>query len=123
MQLLKHHVIVALLVVQLVYQEDDRLAQFLGVAEMVLRTYFGTKLSVEQEYSGIGHIERGKGCAYEVVGTRAVDDVEFLAVPFGVEHGREHGITVILLYGKIVGHGVFLRDTTSFLNQTTLKEK
>ena len=123
LQLLKHHVIVALLVVQLVYQEDDRLAQFLGVAEMVLRTYFGAKLSVEQEHSGIGHVERGEGCAHEVIGTRAVNDVEFLAVPFGVEHGREHGITVILLYGEIVGHGIFLRDTTSFLNQTTLKEK
>ena len=68
-------------IVQLVDEENDRFAQFFRVAEMILCTYFGPILSVEQQNGRVSYIQCGNGGAYKVIASRAVDDVQFLAVP------------------------------------------
>ena len=50
-------IIVTLRVVELINEEDDRFTEFFGVAEMILRTDFGTKLAVDKQHSGIRHVE------------------------------------------------------------------
>lgn len=85
LQLLKHHIIIALFIIELVYQENNRFAQFLGVAEMVLRTYLGTVLPVQQQNGSICNVERRHGSPYKVITTRAVNDIQFLAVPLHME--------------------------------------
>ena len=46
-ELFQYIVIVTFLVVQLVYEEDDRFAKFFGVTEMVLCAHFYTILSIQ----------------------------------------------------------------------------
>ena len=71
----------------MVHQEDDGLAQFFGVTEVVLRSHFRAELSVEQEQGGVGYVEGCHGCADKVVRTRAVDDIELFAIALYVEYG------------------------------------
>ena len=77
---------IALVAIQLVNQEDDRLLQLLGIAEVVLCSHLGTVLSVDQHHGLVGNVERSDGTAHEVVRTRTVDDVELLVVPLHMEH-------------------------------------
>ena len=44
--------------IELVHKENNRLAQLLGVTKMVLSTYFGTILSVQQQNGRISYIKR-----------------------------------------------------------------
>ena len=123
LQLLKHHVVVALLVVELVDEEDDRFSQLFGVAEVVLRAHLHAILAVEQQYGGVCHVERRDGGPDEVVAARAVDDVQLLAVPFHVEYGREHRVAILLFYWEIVTNCVFgSNPATAFYNTTLIEQ-
>lgn len=52
---------------------------------MVLRTYLGTVLPVQQQNGSICNVERRHGSPYKVITTRAVNDIQFLAVPLHME--------------------------------------
>ena len=55
-QLFEHIVIVTFLIIKLIDQKDNRLAQLFSITEVVLSTYFGTVLSIQQQNSSIGYI-------------------------------------------------------------------
>ena len=109
---------VALFAVELVNEEDDGLAQLLRVAEVVLGAHFRPILSVDEDDRLVGDVERGDGSAYEVVGTRAVDDIEFLVVPFHMEYCWEDRVTIFQLNRKIVAHGVLCLHASAALDDS-----
>ena len=122
-EVFENFIVVAVVAVELVHEEDNGLGEFLRIAEVVLRANFRTELAIDEQHGGIGDVQRGHGCAHEVVRTRAVDDVEFLAHPFNVEDGREYGVAIILFYGEVVGNGVLCSNSAAALNQSAFKEK
>ena len=69
---------------------------------MVLCAHLYAGCSLEQNDGGVGDVECSKCCACEVITARAVDEVDFLAVPLYVAYGREYRITVLMLYGEVV---------------------
>ncbi len=123
LQLLKHHIIIALFIIELVYQENNRFAQFLGVAEMVLRTYLGTVLPVQQQNGSICNVERRHGSPYKVITTRAVNDIQFLAVPLHMENGGKHRIAVFLLHREVIADCILGSNPAATFYNTTLKEQ
>ena len=123
LEVFEHEVIVGILTVKLVHEENHGLAELLGVAEMVLRTNFGAEVTVDEEQCRVSHVEGGEGCAYEVVGTRTVDDVQLLAGPLGMENGGEHGVAVVLLHGEIVGNSVLGSDAAAALDLAAVEEE
>ena len=56
-----------MLLIQLVYQEDDGLLQLVGIAEGILGTYLRTILAIDENKSLIGNVEGSDGTTYEVV--------------------------------------------------------
>ena len=76
--------------IELVHKENNRLAQLLGVTKMVLSTYFGTILSVQQQNGRISYIKRRHCRPHKVVTTRTVYYVQFLTVPFHMINGGKH---------------------------------
>ena len=122
-ELLQQVVIVAFVAVQLVDQEDDRLAQLFGVAEVVLCAHFDAILSVEQEDSRVCNIQGGDCRAYKVVATRAVDDIEFLSVPLHMVYSGEYRIAILLLHGEVVADCIFGSDSAAAFYDTTLIEQ
>ena len=123
LEVVEHLVVVAVLGVELVDEEDDGLAELFGIAEMVLRADFRTEVAVEQQYGGVGDIEGSDGGADKVVGTRTVDDIEFLALPFHVECGGEDAVAIFLLYGEVVGYRVLHGDAAAALDGTGMEQK
>ncbi len=121
-QLLQDSIIIHLFVIHLIHQEDDRLVQFLGIAEMVLCTYLHA-IGTKQQHSCIRHIHGSQGSTYKVVTTRAVDDVQFLVVPFYMEYGREYGIAIFLLYWEIITYCIMLCDASTTLDNTCFIQK
>ena len=97
---------VALFRVQLVDEEDDRLLQLLGVAEVVLRAHLRAVLAIDEDHGLVGDVESRDGASHEVVGSRTVDYIEFLVVPFSMENSGEHGISKVELHRHEVGDGV-----------------
>ena len=112
--------VVALLGVELVDEEDDRLAQFLGVAEVVLCAHFGSILSVDEQQGRVSHMQGCHGSTHKVVGTGAVDDVQFLSVPFHMKNRGEDTVAILLLYRKIVAHRVLGSDATTTADDASL---
>ena len=90
---------------------------------MVLSAHLRAVLSVEQQDCGVCHVEGGDGCAYEIVRTRTVDDVQFLVVVFHMIYCGEHAVAVILLYGEIVADCGALAYTTATLDDACLVEQ
>ena len=123
LQLFKHHIIITLLVIELIHQEDHRFTQFLGIAEVVLSSHFGSILSVQQQNCCIRYIECCHGSAYKVIAARAVYDVQFLPVPFYMEDGRKDRISIFLFYRKVIAYGVFGSDSAATFYNTTLIEQ
>ena len=71
--------------VELIDEEDDRLTEFLGVAEVVLCPHLDTESTVEQKQRSVGNIEGRERSTDEIIGPRAVNQVEFLAFPLHME--------------------------------------
>ena len=108
---------VAVVAIQLVDKEDNGLLQLLGIAEGIHRTHLRTILAIDEDDSLIGNVQSGDGTTYEVVRTRTVNDVQFLAVPLSMEDGREYRIAILLLYREVVAHRVLtLYGTTALDN-------
>ena len=106
---------IAMLTIQLVHQEDNRLTQFVCIAEGILCSDFRTILSVDEDNSLVGHVQCRDGTTHKVIGTRTVNDIQFLVVPLNVEDGRKDRVTVFLLHGEIVADRVLcLHRTTTF---------
>ena len=88
-ELFEQLVKVAVLVVELVDEEDDGLAEFFGVAEVVLCAYLNAGSAFEKDDSRVGHVESGDGCACKVIAARAIDEVDFLAIPLHMANSGE----------------------------------
>ena len=85
-QLFQYCIVVTFLIVQLVYQEDDRLSQFFGIAEVVLRAHFWAKLPIDQQTCRICHIQCRHSCPNEIIRSWAVDDIQLFVIPFHMKH-------------------------------------
>ncbi len=116
LQVLDQMVVVALGAVQLVDEEDDRLLQVFGVAEMVFRADLNALAAVYEQDCGVGDGHCGQCLTHEIGQARAVDDIQLLAVPFGVEHGAKDGITIVLFNREIVAHRSLLRHAALSVN-------
>ena len=123
LQLFNDSVIVTRVAVELIDKEDDGLLEFFRVAEMVLRTDLRTELTVDKEHGSVSHVKRGERCSHEIVGTRAVNDVEFFSFPLGVEDRGENGVAVVLFHGEIVRDCVFGSDASATFDLSAFKEE
>ena len=85
LQVVENQLIITVFMVELIDEEDDRLTEFLGVAEVVLRSHLHTESAVEQKQRSVGNIEGRERGTDEIIGTRTVDEVEFLALPLHME--------------------------------------
>ena len=113
---------VAVLTVELVDEEDDRFVEFLGVAESVHGAHFGSILSVDDEHGLVGDVECCDRAPHEVIGARAVDDIEFFIVPFYMYYGRKHAVSILLLHGEVVAYGVFTFYCTAAFDHSRFKQ-
>ncbi len=108
--------------VKLVNQKNYRLVILFGISEKVLCAYFNTLSSVYQHYCCISNIERRDCSIDEVIGTGAVNNIQFFSQPFCVKHGRKHRETIFVLYSVIIRYRVITFYITSAIYNTTLKE-
>ena len=122
-QLLEDSLVVTVLIIQLIDQEDDGLAQFLCIAEMVLRTYLQSNTTFEQEHCSVCHIESRHGSTHKIITSRTIDNVQLLVVPLHMEHSGKHTISVFLLNGEIITYCVMLGDASTTLYHSCLIKK
>ena len=122
-ELLQHLVEIAVITVELVQHEYHWLLQALSEAELVLRANFRPLRSVDQQDSSICHVHSRHSCTYEVITTRAVDDVQFLTIVFYMEHCREYGVAIFLLYREIIADCVLGKHLATTSDDTTLIEQ
>lgn len=123
LQLVQDGIIVTVGRVQLVDKEDDRLIEFLGVTEMVLRADLGTEVAIDEEHGSICNVESRERSTYKVITAGAVDEVQLLTFPFRMEYRREYGVAIILLYGEIVTDSILLRDTSAAFDDARVEEE
>ena len=90
--------IVAVFTIQLVDQKNDRLAQLLRIAKVILRSHFMSKAAIDEQHRRVGHVQRRHGCTDKIIRTRAVDDVEFFALPFHMKSRGKHRIAILLFH-------------------------
>ena len=115
LQLVQNLVEVAVVLVELVHEENHGFSVLGRVAESVHRANLRAIRSIDEDDGLIGHVQCRDGTADKVVRARTVDDVQLLAVPLGVENGRKDRITVLLLHGEVIAHRVFtLYGATAF---------
>ena len=121
-ELFQELVEVAVLVVKLVDEEDDGLAELLRVAEVVLRANLHTCGTLEQDECCVGHVQRSNSGTCEVITAWTVNEVNLLAVPFYMANRGEDRIAVFMLYGEIVADGRVQTDSAATLDDTCLVE-
>ena len=110
---------IALIRIQLVDKEDNRLVKFFGITEVVLCTNLRTVLTVNKNNSLIGYVE-GCDCATdEVIRTRTINNVKLFVVPLYMEHCGEHRVTILMFYREVVAHRVLCFHRTTALDNTT----
>ena len=109
--------------IELVHKENNRLAQLLGVTKMVLSTYFGTILSVQQQNGRISYIKCRHCRPHKVVTTRTVYYVQFLTVPFHMINGGKHRISIFLLHREVIADCILGSNSAATFYNTTLKEQ
>ena len=83
---------------------------------------FNAIAAVNDQCSGVSHAQCGNCMAHEVITARAVKKVEFLAVLLSIENGRGYRVTVLLLNGGVVAHGVTAIDGAPAADCSALKE-
>ena len=93
---------VTFFVIQLVKEENDRFAEFFSISQMILCSYFQTILSVEHDHGSVCYIKCGNGCTYKIISTRAINEIQFLVVVFGMEYSGKYGISIFLFYGEVI---------------------
>ena len=105
---------VTLVRIKLIDKEDDRLAQLLCVAEVILCTYLRTILTIDKNHSLIGNIERSNSTTHEVITSWTVYDIKLLVVPFYMKNSWEYRIAVFQLNWEVVTHRIlrFYRAST-----------
>ncbi len=108
--------------VALVDNESKRLMQLLDHTEAVLRAGLDTLVGRQHDERRAHHLQRRHSAAAEVVRTRAVDDIEFLALELDVANRREHRVTILLFHGEIVANRRLSLNRTATLNHSTLIE-
>ena len=109
--------------VELVYKENNRFAQLLRIAEMILSTYFRTVLPVQQQNSRISYIESRHGRSHKVVTTRTVYNIQFLTVPLHMINGGKHRIAIFLFHRKVIADRILGSNSAATFYNTTLKEQ
>ncbi|CCX61078.1 unknown [Bacteroides sp. CAG:598] len=90
---------------------------------MILGTYFRTILPIQQQDSSICYIERRHSCTYEVVTSRTVDNIQFLAIPLYMENGGKHRIAIFLLHRKVIADCILGGNSSATFYNTTLIEQ
>ena len=120
LQVLKNLVVITLVVIKLIHEENNGLLQLFGITEVVLSSYFRTKLTVNKQHSRVGYVKRSQSSTNEVITTRAVNDVQLLALPFSVEYCWEYRVSVIVLNREVVTHRILLSDTSAATDLTTM---
>ncbi len=81
-------------------------------------------MGVDKNKPHVAHAEGGVCVAHEVIRSRTVDYIEFLIVEFGIENSREYGVTILFLYGKIVGYGIAcVNRSATFYNSTLVNHR
>ena len=95
---------VTLLGIKLIDQENDRFFQLFSVSEDILCAHFGSVLTVNQNHGFIRYVERSDCSADEIIRSGTINDVKLFVVPFYVENGWEHRVSVFLLHGEIITH-------------------
>ena len=118
----EYQVEVAVVLIQLVQQENHWFLQFLCVAEGIHRAHLGAVSTIDKNDSLIGDVQCSDSTAYEVVRTRAVNNIQLFAVPLGVENSGEYRIAILLFHREIVTHRVLLLHSATALDYTTLKK-
>ena len=83
--LLEHVFIVGFLAVELVHGENHRFIERGSGAEDILSADLHAVLGVDKDNTRIGNVESRNRTAHEVIGTRAVDNIELLAKELGIE--------------------------------------
>ena len=111
---------VAVIAIQLIHEEDYGLLQFLRITEGIHRTYLWTILAIDEEDSLISNVQGGNGTTYEVIGSRTVDDVQFLVIPLYMEYGGKDRVAILLLYGEVVTHRVLTLYGATALDDASL---
>ena len=119
-QLLQRVIIVGFFTIELVHCKENGFIQFLGSAENILSTHLNTILRVDNNNTCIGNAQCSNSTTYEVIGSGAVNYIEFLIEELGIEYSREYRIAIFFFYGEIVGYSVTCINTTSTFYYTTL---
>mgnify|MGYP003552446338 CR=1 FL=1 len=96
--------------------------QLNGTPGMLYMESLNTTVSGECDDSGICHVESCDSTTAEVVGTWAVDDIEFFVIELDVANCGKNGITVFLFYWEIVADGGLCFNSTATFNDPALKE-
>ncbi len=97
---------VSLFTVHLVECENDRFFQFGCSAEDILSADLHAVFGVHKNQTHVAYSQGGVCVAHEVIRSGAVDDIQFLSVELRVEYGGEYRVSILLLYGEIVGNCV-----------------
>ena len=122
LQLLDNSVILALFIINLVYDEHHRFLHLLDVAEAVLCTHLNTILAIDDHHRKVTYLHCAHHTTGKIVRARAVDKVKFLSGLFNLEYGREHRVSILLLNREIVTDSILCSDRASTFYNTTLIE-
>ncbi len=77
------------------------------------RTHFNSFHGIHHHHSGIRNIQRRDNTPDKIIGSRGIDKVQFLVFPFGIQHSRKNGRTILLFHGTIVRGRIFGTYATS----------
>ena len=107
---------VCLVGIELVDDADDGLFEQTGVPGLDFAADLPSVLGVEEEYADVTDLECREEVSAEVVGSGAVDDVEFSVHEFGEENCGVDRAFVFVLDVRIVRERVVGLDTTPAVN-------
>ncbi len=120
--LFDHVFIIRFLTIKLIESEYHRFLEFLSCAEYILCAHLHTILSINENDTGVCDVKSCDGVTHEVIGSRAVNHIEFLAEKFSIEHSREYRIAIFLLNRERIGYGVArFNGATTFYHSTLVK--
>ena len=104
---------ISFLVIQLVYNKNDRFIQLFRMAANNFSTYFNATYGIHHHHCCICHIQRRDNTSDKIISPRSIYKIQFLFLPFGVQHCRKYRRTIFLLYRPIVRGRVFSTYITS----------
>ena len=122
MELADSFVEVGFFVLQMVDGKNHRRIVTRGVSPTDFGTYLHTVLCVDHHYACVGNFECRDYLAHKIVEARGVDDVNFFAAKFGIEHCGRYGVFAFVFYFAVVGNGVFVVNASSSVYQSSLED-